>query len=74
MSSVVLRYFKTRESADAALSEIRKIGFKGQVVEDKFLGFPLSYFKVPRRFKLMVDRTDYFKIAEVLAKKIKNGK
>jgi len=71
MSLVVLRYFKTRKNADAALSEIRKIGFKGQVIEDEFLGFPLSYFKVPRRFKLLVDRTDYFKIAETLAKKLK---
>lgn len=70
MSAAALRYFKSREDAERALIAIKEFGFDGQIVEDTFLGYPLIEFKVPRRFKLMVNREDYFKIAQALAKKM----
>lgn len=68
---ICIRYFRTRQKAEFACELLKKEGFECEVDYDKFLNDPISKYGVPDRFKLMVNDSDYFKIADALAKKVK---
>lgn len=71
---VTLRYFYDEEKAKKAVEIIKKEGFSCEFVEDKFNETSFDRFGMKRRFKIMVIENDYFKIAEVLAKKLRRGR
>jgi hypothetical protein len=68
---VWIRIFRTRTEAERAQDVLAEGGFKSVISEDKIFGIPIQKLGVPARFRLMVAREDYEKIAEFLAGKIK---
>ncbi len=66
----VIRYFTKEESAIAACEKVRQEGFECEVIEDKFNNVSLDKFRMRRRFKIVVERKDVYKVAETIAKKL----
>ena len=66
-----IRYFKRKDLAEIACSFLKKEGFECYVDEDRFYDITLPELGMVPRFKLMVERIEIFKIANVLEKKIK---
>ncbi len=66
-----IRYFKNREKAEMACKVLQKEGFECYVEEDKFYDITLPELGMTPRIKLMVERVEIYKIAKVLAGKIR---
>jgi hypothetical protein len=66
-----IRYFYNESKANSACEFLKNEGFECYVSEDKFEKLTLDKVGMRRRFRLNVERTDVYKIAEVLAKKMK---
>ena len=66
-----IRIFRTRLEAELAQKALKLGGFRTTISEDKLFGIPIQRFGVPARFRLMVEREDFEKVAEFLAGKLK---
>lgn len=66
-----IRYFYNEDNANLACKYLKKEGFDCYISEDKFEMLTLDKFGMRRRFRLMVERGDIYKIAEVLAKRVR---
>lgn len=66
-----IRYFYNETKANSACKFLKEEGFECDVVEDKFEKLTLDRVGMRRRFRLNVERTDIYKIAEVLARKMR---
>ena len=69
---VWIRIFRTRKEAERARNILKSGGFHTWVTEDTLFGIPIQRFGVPARFRLEVESRDFKKVAEFLAKKLKN--
>jgi hypothetical protein len=69
-----VRIFKTRKEAELAKKIVEEGGFLADITEDKFNGVPIQKFGVRARFRLNVAREDYFKVANYLAKRLRESR
>ena len=67
-----IRIFRTRKEAQRALVVLKELGIRVSISEDKYEGVPIQEYGVPARFRLNVrTKEEYFKAAELMAKKLK---
>jgi hypothetical protein len=66
-----VRIFKTRKEAELAKKIVEEGGFLADITEDKFNGVPIQKLA---RFRLNVAREDYFKVANYLAKRLRESR
>lgn len=68
-----IRFFKSREKAEIAKKIVERGGFECNITEDKFEKLTLEELGMQSRFRLNVERTDVFKVAEFLKTKLNMG-
>lgn len=66
-----IRYFYDEYKARKACELVKREGFECEVVEDTFNKVSLDRFGMRRRYKIVIERNEVFKIAERLGKKLK---
>lgn len=67
-----IRFFYSEVKAYSACKLLKSEGFDCYVEEDMFEKLTLDKVGMKRRYRLYVERTDIFKIAEVLAQKMRS--
>lgn len=71
---ICIRFFKTRKEAEWGKKVLETGEILAKVSEDKFNNVPIQEFGVQARFRLNVERKDFNKAANFLAKKLKERK
>lgn len=61
-----IRIFDTREEAEKACAVVKAGGFESYVSEDKFGDLTLPEVRIPARFRVLVERTEIYKVARYL--------
>lgn len=67
---ICIRYFSTFNKADSACKLLISEGYEAEVVEDKFNNNPLPHFKVPARFRLLIEKDKLEEISNLLLSKL----
>lgn len=68
---ICIRFFKTRKEAEWGKKVLETGGIESTVSEDKFNNVPIQNFGVRARFRLNVERKDFNRAANFLAKKLR---